>query len=148
MNFSVGQIFRDLNENNSILENPQVDDAILFCMFMGFNRGPSGRYFVKLDNISKRCLPKDMKFHCSWDWLMPIIERIEQSCLDDEGTPNVFQINLNSATIKPGIRNFRLIKFTAETKIRAAIEASCEFIMLTAGKIVEPNRVPKNPVTL
>ena len=70
-----------------------------------------------------------MKFYCSWDWIMPVVERIEQSYLDDEGCVNLFQISLNSAIIKPGNWSKPFVNVIEKTKIKAVNEAAVSFII-------------------
>jgi len=73
--------------------------------------------------------PKDMMFHNSWDWLMPVVEKIQH--LDNEFEVNVnFKIELTGA-VELYINHKRVFGMTAfevGTLIDAVYEAIIEFI--------------------
>ena len=54
------------------------DCSKLIAQFMGregkYNKG---LYWVNVEGV-KWVSPKEMKFHTSWDWLMSVVEKIEQ----------------------------------------------------------------------
>lgn len=60
-------------KNQEIIENNR-----LIAEFMGFNTSPSGElYHVVINNNHLGYFhPATMLFHNSWDWLMPVIDKI------------------------------------------------------------------------
>ena len=70
----------------------------------------------------------DLEFHESWDWLMPVVEKIE-STLDDDGYGNNVLIESSSCTILSGNDGSVVIGFTEGiTKREATYKAVVEFI--------------------
>lgn len=47
----------------------------LIAEFMGGTYLPISEHYILPDMVSY--LPEDMQYHTSWDWLMPVVERIE-----------------------------------------------------------------------
>lgn len=81
------------------------------------------------DNIKSHCL-SDIKYHCSWDWLMPVIEKIEMMGYK-------FQICRKRVTVSVDYKNifirffFNLFikrKTKNDTKLHSAYEAVVQFI--------------------
>ncbi len=109
----------------------QIEENKLIAEFMGYDYDDK-RYFIGqhlvCNYIDLDCLetseegwnswmyPKDMRFHASWDWLMLIVQRIEQN-----PEYNV-EINHNSCTIT----HFKTVY--GKTKIEATYNAVIEFI--------------------
>ena len=65
-----------------------MNDNKLIAEFMGVNvitlddvRKNKNPYFSSADGY----LEDDLKYHTSWDWLMPVVEKIETEC---EGVPH------------------------------------------------------------
>ena len=42
------------------------------------------------------CLPHELKYHSSWDWLMPVVNKIEDYLADNVGKVGYFDECLNS----------------------------------------------------
>jgi hypothetical protein len=64
----------------------------LIAEFMDLEEAPKGivneynprEYYVKEYNSGVWYLPEEMKYHSSWDWLIPVVNKIEMEC---EGVP-------------------------------------------------------------
>lgn len=80
-----------------------------------FNKG----HYICPNGIATK--PEDMKFHSSWDWLMPVVEKIES--LGNYG----FTIYRNSTNIN-GLP-IELANTRGNTKIEAVYNACVEFIL-------------------
>ena len=73
-------------------------------------------------------LEDDLKYHCSWDWLMPVVEKIECTKTDDEDNSDrffnvmieVFECNINGRDI--------CICENGNTKLEATYRAVVKFI--------------------
>ena len=53
----------------------------LIAEFMGFvNTTPTDKYFNIMEHSVTKQLqePMSAKYHSSWDWLMPVVEKIER----------------------------------------------------------------------
>lgn len=105
----------------------------LIAEFMGMNYGdpndnsvmtqmtPQGNEVVRIDS---------MKYHTSWDWLMPVVQRIECTSTDNKDnsdnffnvTIEVFECNIN------GVDTSINISHNAQTKIKTTYNAVVEFI--------------------
>ena len=82
----------------------------LIAEFMGYkpNTPEDDRYFNMPDRyhhydglnyqISNTCTPDSMQFHSSWDWLMPVVEKIYQTGISG-GMMDDYQAALASADI-------------------------------------------------
>jgi len=63
-------------ETNTIQESNR-----LIAEFMGWEKGENYSeeypFYEAWDEIIDQYVPADMKFNISWDWLMPVVEKIE-----------------------------------------------------------------------
>ncbi len=70
------------------------------------------------------CYSSSMQYHSSWDWLMPVVEKIESL-----KSPNRFNFEIVSGShcfiYKDG---YEFIEGDSDTKIQAVYEAIIEFI--------------------
>lgn len=64
---------------------------------------------------------EDMKFHTSWDWLMPVIEKIE-------GMGYKFQMCRRRVTIKTDTNEIELFDTKGHSKLDASYESVSKFI--------------------
>ena len=96
----------------------------LIAEFMGFVEVDSGWY-----NYMPQLQAQDLKYHVSWDWLMPVVDKIERIVFDEENSFNV--------TIGSGIycvvqdlhgECYEMIYDDEETKIEAVYKAVVDFI--------------------
>lgn len=94
----------------------------MIAEFMGYEimYRPFGEEFIEISD-TELCDLNDLKYHDSWDWLMPVAERIESIC----GchlliTPTVTNIE------------YKKIKISQwqHSKIKNTYEAVCEFIKM------------------
>lgn len=117
----------------SILENNK-----LIAEFMGIEVSKIGKKFrFHLPPCGYfKVHPKFIKYHVSWDWLMPVVEKIESIEDDHHGHFGVY-ISSNSCVIQG--TNFRSDKrlsntpiyfsdYTLENKIVSTYRAVVEFI--------------------
>ena len=73
---------------------------------------------------------ENLQYHTSWDWLMPVVQRIECTLTDNKYNSDnffnvaieVFECNIN------GVDTSINISHNAQTKIKATYEAVVEFI--------------------
>jgi len=73
-----------------------MSDNELICEFMGYERSTKiwdndqYAYTMKLPEVfNKQVVPSDMKFDTSYDWIMPVVDRIENLGL-------LFMLNRNT----------------------------------------------------
>jgi len=80
------------------------------------------------ENAKHFYTPEEMKYHSEWNWLMPVVEKIEAT-LDDDGYGNNVLIETSSCTILSGNDGSVVIGFTEGiTKTEATYQAVVEFI--------------------
>jgi hypothetical protein len=112
-----------------------IEGNKLIAEFMGFEFGgvafltPHKKILANGDE-SSLYFPEDLKFHSSWDWLIPVVEKIEK-----EGF--IFYIKENESSIENHWDN-ALIKsfgdYVAPTKIQACYMAVINFIKWYNGQ--------------
>ena len=76
----------DLRSKDAIESSKQHDiqmGNILIAEFMGFKEH-EGSYYLPLYNSGDWVPDVELDYHTSWDWLMPVVQKIEQDC---EGVP-------------------------------------------------------------
>jgi len=66
-----------------------MKDNKLIAEFMELEASPKynpKEYYIKEYNSGEWYLPEEMKYHKSWDWLMPVVQkcRLESRCEYDE----------------------------------------------------------------
>ena len=66
-----------------------MNDNKLIAEFMGFTKDSKELYLIddytlRSEDEYQATYVDEMKFHTSWDWLMPVVEKIETEC---EGVP-------------------------------------------------------------
>lgn len=77
------------------------------------------------------CMIKDLKFHNDWNWLMQVVEKIENSKYVDEFVIkkcSVFGLNVLITPISYDTFNFFHCTLKDETKIQTVYNACVEFI--------------------
>ena len=129
-----------------------IEGNRLIAEFCGAKLGKDGKCeFVKIDtnkNGSKTLLPdnykfphwtfafswiNDLKYHSSWDWLMPVVEKIESIKDDYHGKFQVF-INSNQCVIqsinifKKRKNDYYFNEYTLGSKIESTYMAVVKFI--------------------
>ena len=102
----------------------------LIAEFMGYK--PFDAFWDKSDNKkwysinqltgNSRNSEDELRFHSSWDWLMPVVEKIEQ----DQGEGyNILIEHRNCWIESDGIT---IEGYSTESKIEAVFNAVCEYI--------------------
>ena len=110
-----------------------IENNKLIAKFMGFVADKS--FEVKLvDGINTSCyyykddvmyLPEVMAYHSDWNWLMEVVEKIEN--LSKEGETYMFSITKFSARVT--YKGSRIVDLPIDnTKIEAVYNACVEFI--------------------
>ena len=66
----------------------------------------------------------DYKYHTSWEWLMPVVEKIDE--VSDENT--LFKIEYNRAFVEDIENYYIFIDVTASSRLEATYKAVVEFI--------------------
>lgn len=70
---------------------------------------------------------EEMLYEVSWDWLMDVVEKIE-NIIKDGFTPYSVEIEFNECVIKDSSDGFGISYFEGDTKIQATYKAVVEFI--------------------
>jgi len=80
-----------------------MKDNKLIAEFMGLRTNSYGDYNIDKDVMGFDmivCSLADTKFHTSWDWLMPVVEKIEDYLSDNVGKVGYFDDGLVSNDIE------------------------------------------------
>lgn len=72
--------------------------------------------------------PKDMEFHKNWNWLMLIVEKIEQAKINKFGSSCQVTIMNKSCSIINSLTAINIILRVDKTRIKATYQAVVEFI--------------------
>ena len=82
--------------SQNLINMPQtIGDAKIHCV-KGSELLPNGTYSL--------CYLHELKFHSSWDWLMPVVEKINNTT-DEFGNEMDFQIGNGFVWVDPPIGN-------------------------------------------
>lgn len=67
-------------------------DNELIAAFMGLQvyQTHEAMQAVPLDELKEWVLPKQIKYHESWDWLMPVVEKISRIECDNESSDTFY----------------------------------------------------------
>ena len=99
----------------------------MIAKFMGFKDlgnlvGGSPRVEKHVRGITYQSyLYSELKYHSSWEWLMPVIENIESLSFNVEQS-------LGSCTIHPCVEKEPVFESYEKTRFEATYNAVCEFI--------------------
>jgi len=116
-------------KEQEILENNKLIDQFMTSrtpiefeegLYMGRLRGSSPKYYNYYDTIAI----KDLQYHTSWDWLMPVVEKIEAMGWD---TDICFNSNLHACIITKKGEEWG-IDIIDDTKLSATYQAVVGFI--------------------
>jgi len=99
-----------IEESNTTIENEK-----LISDFMGFEYDPEKDGF-KIP--SQNSITQELKFHSSWDWLMPVVEKIEGE------TDATFNIENDNCHIEGPFK----LTVNGYTKFESVYKAVVEFI--------------------
>ena len=106
-----------------------MKDNKLIAEFWGMVLGDDGTmYYDDAENFFPPTPTDKLKFHISWDWLMPVVEKIECTTIDNNDNSDnffnvmieVFECNINGGNI--------CICENGNTKLEATYKAVVEFI--------------------
>ena len=98
-----------------------MTDNVLIAIFMGFYDVQSGTYKVEFPFKTGFLREYELKFDTSWDWLMPVVEKIEKS--------GGIYVDMSGKTCTIGqIRDDLKLEAWAMTKLEATYIVVVEFI--------------------
>jgi len=98
-----------------------MKDNELIAEFMGVN---VGEYTSYPEESPTQYAVGDLQYHTSWDWLMPVVEKIDE--VSDENT--LFKIEHNRAFVEDIENYYIFIDVTASSRLEATYKAVVEFI--------------------
>ena len=73
------------------------------------------------------CIIKQLKYHTSWDWLIPVVEKIESTSADEQNYKFQVAIQNKHCTLSQSNLFANKIVYGA-TKLEATYNAVCQFI--------------------
>ena len=96
------------------LNQNKMNDNKLIAEFMGIPSYKQGRYlmFEYADNNHRT--EQDLAYHTSWDWLMPVVVKIEDYLSDNVGEVGYFDDGLTSNDIE--VRYQAVVEFIKQHK--------------------------------
>lgn len=109
----------------------------LIAEFMGLQRGKdhAGRSIIKHWQIKGVGYfdDKELKYHSSWDWLMPVVEKIEENhktviAISYWGDKHYMNIMTGVGLMRSTLDNPSKFMGVGETKIQAVYSAVTQFI--------------------
>ena len=101
-----------------------IDNNRLIAEFMGLDVLYENR--VHHDSASKGKVTI-MKYHSSWDWLMPVVEKIESTDLFEDFRIEPFQVVVRAYESTDN-KLYKIIECKPKTKLEAIYKAVIEFI--------------------
>jgi hypothetical protein len=94
----------------------------LIAEFMGYPN-------IANDEDKRDYLEDCLKYHKSWDWLMPVVEKIESFIFDENNSYNVTIGSTNYCIIQDSNGDsVEIIKDNGETKLETVYQAVVQFI--------------------
>lgn len=74
-----------------------IEGNRLIAQFMGIKKDRWGDFFLfPFPKSTQRIMPGKMKYHSSWDWLYPVVQKIAQYMIDtDFGSERKLSVALN-----------------------------------------------------
>ncbi len=101
----IGKNKTKLMEN---LEQKSISDNELIAKFIGWEVSKSGKKFKNYlpPHGYVKVHPDHMKFHTSWDWLMPVIDHIEElgGVVTIKGDACIIELGKKSFCVETGIK--------------------------------------------
>lgn len=89
-----------------------MSDNELIAEFMGYEfvndapkEFPKGYWFLSDDKDTDWLVEQDMQYSESWDWLMPVVEKIRNHVIDNEPFGNEYYQAINNALIEVDIHD-------------------------------------------
>ena len=98
----------------------------LIAEFMGLKEHKGSYYFI---NKEEWIPDVELEYHKSWDWLMPVVEKIENFIFDENNSYNVTIGSTNYCVIQDSNGNtIEIIKDNGKSKLETTYQAVVEFI--------------------
>lgn len=108
----------------------------LIAEFMGFEKTKQGGLYISPDgfewerflDVENYILPNQFLFHSSWDWLMKVVEKIEN--LQDENSCAIYNVRIEQCFVEIIINHISetIVEVDSNSKIQAVYQACVEFI--------------------
>lgn len=101
-------------------------DNELIAEFMGLKEHKGSYYFI---NKEEWIPDVELEYHKSWDWLMPVVEKIENFIFDENNSYNVTIGSTNYCVIQDSNGDtIEIIKDNGKSKLETTYQAVVEFI--------------------
>lgn len=118
------------------------EDNKLIAEFMGYTQLPDGSYYMSdhqeydmlLGSYVNFYNPDNMKFNTSWNWLMPVVEKIETLETEFDGkfrveiTHHTCVITGNKSLFSEQWEKVYDVSISHDSKIKAVYDAVIQFI--------------------
>jgi hypothetical protein len=102
----------------------RAKNNVLIAEFMGVKSYEASGYTNFVYSEDNHRTEVDLAYHDSWDWLMPVVEKIDE--VSDENT--LFKVEHNRAFVED-IENYHIfIDVIASSRLEATYKAVVEFI--------------------
>ncbi len=102
----------------------RAKNNVLIAEFMGVKSYEASGYTNFVYSEDSHRTEVDLAYHDSWDWLMPVVEKIDE--VSDENT--LFKVEHNRAFVED-IENYHIfIDVIASSRLEATYKAVVEFI--------------------
>lgn len=93
---------KDSKQEISVEEGNRLIFFFMGAREMSSHTNPKGIKTIlsaQLDDLYVKDFERELKYHSSWDWLMPVVEKIEGTCHEHHGYFGVY-ISANTCTIQ------------------------------------------------
>ena len=108
-----------------------MKENILIAEFMGMWADPIDKsVMIKMTPQGNEVVPvESLNYHNSWDWLMPVVEKIENFIFDENNSYNVTIGSTNYCVIQDSNGDtIEIIKDNGKSKLETTYKAVVEFI--------------------
>ena len=111
----------------------RAKNNVLIAEFMGMKLGEDhtndNMYYDDAENLHPPTPINELKFNSSWDWLMPVVEKIENFIFDENNSYNVTIGSTNYCVIQDSNGDtIEIIKDNGNSKLDTTYQAVVEFI--------------------
>lgn len=108
-----------------------IEQNKLIAEFMGAKMRKNGYFYdgITFSTGWNTCRPENMKYHDSWDWLMPVVDKIE-ALRDEENHQPLVDVHIvqDSATIEGLSSDGVFFTGAGKTKIASTFDVIVQFI--------------------